>query len=233
MKATTKNLKPMKSKSIIKNTITVVLLLVLIVSCKEEKKNDNTKVENSQEEVTIKETLQEKQINGNAFETLKTSYYDDKGVFFREILMPTELLNSQRDPNYNLEIILRKDISSNGNYILFELYQHGNGSKIMKSNLVKQNTPKIKASHFSNFKPSDKKQVYVFSYHDEDFLTYSNEIKINIYTHIQEVVKTCVDSSADNCEPIVYERDIVKIINPKLIDKNKPNTIGGGVIPPK
>ena len=103
----------------------------------------------------------------------------------------------------------------------------------MKGNLIKQNTPVIRASHFLNFKPSDGKNVYVFSYHDEDFLTYSDEIKNKIYKHIQSVVKICVDSSGDNCEPKVYEKDIVKIINLKPFNKNKPNTIGSGVIPPK
>lgn len=224
----------MKTNLMIKNTITIIFLIVLIVSCKEDKKKDKTEVETIQKEIIIEEPLQKKQIIDDPLETLKTSYYDDKGVFFREIMIPTVVLNGQRNSSYDLIIKLQKDISSNGNYILFELYQNGNTDRReMKDNLVKQNIPKIKANHFSNFKPLDRKNVYVFSYHDEGFLRYPDSIRVKIYTHIQEVVKACVNSPGGNCEPIVYERDIVKIINPKLIDKNKPNTIGSGVLPPK
>ena len=224
----------MKTNLMIKNTITIIFLIVLIVSCKEDKKKDKTEVEPIQKEIIIKEPLRKKQLIGNPLETLKTSYYDDKGIFFREIMIPTVVLNGQRNSSYDLIIKLQKDISSNGNYILFELYQNGNtDQREMKNDLVKQNIPEIKANHFSNFKPSDRTNVYVFSYHDEEFITYSDEIKNNIYKYIQEVVKNCVDSSSNNCEPRVNENEIIKIINPNIIDKLKPNTIGGGVIPPK
>lgn len=220
---------------------TLLLLFFLVVSCVS--KSEHEKVKKDLEACETKlETCESRtpengpNINRKAFDIYNASYDTISGKYIRSVEIPILLgWVSSRGTTHDLipKVVDILDFSSKKNYIVLEIYQHGQ-REYLTSLEEESRIPRRERDQdaitkkITNFKPSDKKTIFVVSLHDEKFDMYSPSDIEDMKKAIQEFIDDCTTNSKP-------EECIKKLKQEFLtigIDIQQPRTVGGGVIPP-
>lgn len=217
----------------------IAIVLMSFAACKgdkkEEKPSDNDKetVDESNQSL-IDEEDQDPPLNycsGNVFKLNIIDDYDSNGNFKAYYNIPTGTV-TVLGKTYNIETKVDDiiDISSSSKKIILETRSHGNPytQSLCNRNTVKKEVIDRIGRIINGFDPSKKEDVYYFVLHDETYAARPQSQKDSIIAELR--------GRLDSIQAFDYNvKDVMIDILEDLKDDEilRPNTIGGGVIPPK
>lgn len=216
------------------SNIVMLILLMTIIACKNDKKKTQDEKTEAPTEMKIKKTKKNEMQKRKMLDCFETEgSYSKDGEYQKTIAIPYKQMRINGKDEL-LKPIRKKvhGIENDSVFVVFEWFQHG---KDNTDDLCNERTQDMIYSgnlndEFNNFDTAKGKTVFVVSLHDEDFLRYDASDLEDLYEYLLETASKCLNRPED----CIFSQDRVDdILGDDDINIMMPRRIGNGVLVPK
>lgn len=203
----------MKSKIFFTTILAFLLIITVSFTINKDgiKKSDSSKIEDC----------------GGPFDNIN-GFFRSNGYYQSTINIPQG--SSTSSPSLKPDLVYRESFSSNGNYIVFNLFQHGQADRGPVTGTINREvfSGNLKLI-IPNIDTGKAKKIYLVNLHDEDYQDWSRRQK----RQFKRIIRKCAINSTDKsfCKCISSASFTIRKGKKDSIFI-QPRTVGGGVIPP-